>query len=150
MSFCSIRFWRSSSSSDEDESLSILPPRPNKDANADSLDSRSTRIELNLNESKESESVWFWFSLFKVYSNVCVRVLSGRKRSLFVAVGEERGKERNMICDDDMYCVGGWKWSGSVYRPVTAHFRHPNLWLLPRPDYHLLTPFKKKKNLINY
>ena len=38
---------------------------------------------------------------------VCVRVLSGRKRSLFVAVGEERGKERNMICDDDMYCVGG-------------------------------------------
>ena len=38
---------------------------------------------------------------------MCERVLSGRKRSLFVAVGEERGTERNMICDDDMYCVGG-------------------------------------------
>ena len=36
---------------------------------------------------------------------MCERVLSGRKRSLFVAVGEGRGKERN-DCDDDMiWCI---------------------------------------------
>ena len=34
---------------------------------------------------------------------MCVRVLSGRKRSLFVAVGEGKGKEYD--CDDDMCIV---------------------------------------------
>ena len=40
---------------------------------------------------------------------MCVRVLSGRKRSLFVAVGEGKGKEYDCDCDDDdmVYCVGG-------------------------------------------